>query len=109
MNLVRQKFRVRGDVIEVHPAYEEAPVRIEMFGDEIEAITMVDPVTGERVRQLEELLLFPATHYATSTSACRRRSSASRPSCRNASPPSSARASCSRRSASACAPATTSR
>jgi excinuclease ABC subunit B len=66
MNLVRQKFRVRGDVIEVHPAYEEAPVRIEMFGDEIEAITMVDPVTGERVRQLEELLLFPATHYATS-------------------------------------------
>jgi excinuclease ABC subunit B len=66
MNLTRQKFRVRGDVIEVHPAYEEAPVRIEMFGDEVEAITMVDPVTGERVRRLEELLLFPATHYATS-------------------------------------------
>ncbi len=66
MNLTRQKFRVKGDVIEVHPAYDEAPVRIEMFGDEIEAITVVDPVTGERIESREDLLLFPATHYATS-------------------------------------------
>ncbi|HKY16643.1 MAG TPA: excinuclease ABC subunit UvrB [Microthrixaceae bacterium] len=66
MNLVRQKFRVRGDVIEVHPAYDEAPVRIGMFGDEIESITRVDPVTGERVETMDDLLLFPATHYATS-------------------------------------------
>ena len=66
MNLVRQKFRVKGDVIEVHPAYDEAPVRIEMFGDEVEAITVVDPVTGERLESREDLLLFPATHYATS-------------------------------------------
>jgi len=66
MNLTRQKFRVKGDVIEVHPAYDETPVRIEMFGDEIEAITVVDPVTGERIESKEDLLLFPATHYATS-------------------------------------------
>ncbi len=66
MNLTRQKFRVKGDIIEVHPAYDEAPVRIEMFGDEIEAITVVDPVTGERIESREDLLLFPATHYATS-------------------------------------------
>jgi excinuclease ABC subunit B len=65
-NLVRQKFRVRGDVIEVHPAYGETTVRIQMFGDEVESITEVDPVTGERVAEREELLLFPATHYATS-------------------------------------------
>ena len=66
MNLVRGKFRVRGDVIEVHPAYDETAVRIELFGDEIESIVVVDPVTGERVDSLEELAIFPATHYATS-------------------------------------------
>ena len=66
MNLVRGKFRVRGDVIELHPAYEETAVRIEMFGDDIEAITVVDPVTGERVDSLDELIVFPATHYTTS-------------------------------------------
>ncbi|MFQ5558833.1 MAG: DEAD/DEAH box helicase family protein, partial [Acidimicrobiales bacterium] len=45
MNLVRGKFRVRGDTIEIHPAYEEAAVRVEMFGDEIEQISVVDPLT----------------------------------------------------------------
>jgi excinuclease ABC subunit B len=63
LNLVRGKFRVRGDTIEVHPAYEEAAVRIELFGDEIEQITVVDPLTGERLQTLEELIVFPATHY----------------------------------------------
>jgi excinuclease ABC subunit B len=63
MNLVRGKFRVRGDVIELHPAYEENAVRIEMFGDEIEAITVVDPLTGEKIESLDELVVFPATHY----------------------------------------------
>jgi excinuclease ABC subunit B len=63
MNLVRGKFRVRGDTIEVHPAYDETAVRIELFGDEIEAITVVDPLTGEKVRTLDELIVFPATHY----------------------------------------------
>ncbi|NLH66238.1 MAG: excinuclease ABC subunit UvrB, partial [Candidatus Microthrix parvicella] len=65
LNLVRGKFRVRGDVIEIHPAYEETAVRIELFGDEIETISIVDPLTGERVRTQEELEIFPATHYAT--------------------------------------------
>ncbi len=63
MNLVRGKFRVRGDTIEVHPAYEETAVRIELFGDEVEAIVVVDPLTGERVRSVEELVVGPATHY----------------------------------------------
>ncbi len=66
MNLVRGKFRVRGDTIEVHPAYEEFLVRIELFGDEVEAITSVDPLTGERLNDLSELVVFPATHYVAS-------------------------------------------
>ena len=66
MNLVRGKFRVRGDTIEVHPAYEEFLVRIELFGDEVEAITSVDPLTGEKLEDLAELVIFPATHYAAS-------------------------------------------
>src|SRR5215467_528865 len=57
LNLVRGKFRVRGDTIEVHPAYDETAVRIELFGDEIEAINVVDPLTGERVDTLEELVV----------------------------------------------------
>jgi excinuclease ABC subunit B len=65
MNLVRGKFRVRGDTIEVHPAYEEHAVRIELFGEEIERIQVVDPLTGEQVAVLDELVVFPATHYAT--------------------------------------------
>ncbi|HEY5153572.1 MAG TPA: excinuclease ABC subunit UvrB [Acidimicrobiales bacterium] len=63
MNLVRGKFRVRGDTIEIHPAYDETAVRIELFGDEIEGISVVDPLTGEKVADLEELVVLPATHY----------------------------------------------
>ena len=66
MNLTRGKFRVRGDTIELHPAYEEFMVRIELFGDEIEAITTVDPLTGERLATLDELPVYPATHYVAS-------------------------------------------
>ena len=65
MNLVRGKFRVRGDTIEVHPAYEEFAVRIEMFGDDIERITSFDPLTGEMLDQIKDLTIFPATHYVT--------------------------------------------
>jgi len=65
MNLTRGKFRVRGDTIEVHPAYEETAVRIELFGDEVERILVVDPLTGEKVDDLDELVVFPATHYVT--------------------------------------------
>ncbi len=66
LNLVRAKFRVRGDTIEVHPAYDETVVRIEMFGDEIEQITRVDPLTGERVAELDDVAIFAATHYVAS-------------------------------------------
>jgi excinuclease ABC subunit B len=66
MNLVRAKFRVRGDTIEIHPAYDETIVRVEQFGDTIEAITVVDPLTGERLANLTELVVFPATHYVAS-------------------------------------------
>ena len=63
MNLTRGTFRVRGDTIELHPAYDETAVRIELFGDEIERITVVDPLTGEHVQSLDDLAIYPATHY----------------------------------------------
>jgi excinuclease ABC subunit B len=63
MTLGRGKFRVRGDTIEVHPAYEESVLRIEMFGDTVERLTVVDPLTGEQLRDLSEVMVFPATHY----------------------------------------------
>ncbi len=66
-NLVRGKFRVRGDTIEVHPAYEEQILRVELFGDEVERISRVDPVTGEILDQLEDVVIFPATHYVAGT------------------------------------------
>ena len=65
MNLVRGKFRVRGDTLEIHPAYEEFVVRIELFGDDVERIAKVDPVTGERLAEMEEVTVFPASHYVT--------------------------------------------
>jgi excinuclease ABC subunit B len=63
MTLGRGKFRVRGDTVEVHPAYEETVLRVEMFGDTVERLTIVDPLTGEQLRELTETLVFPATHY----------------------------------------------
>ena len=62
-NLVRGNFRVRGDTLELHPAYDENPVRITFFGDEIEEITVVDSLTGEKVGEHEDLAIYPATHY----------------------------------------------
>ncbi len=61
----RNKFRVRGDTIEVFPAYEERAVRISLFGDEVERISSVDPLTGEVVEELDRLAIFPASHYLT--------------------------------------------
>jgi len=63
MNFIRGKFRVRGDTIEIHPAYEEQGIRIELFGDEVERISRVDPLTGEILEVLEDVVVFPATHY----------------------------------------------
>jgi excinuclease ABC subunit B len=61
----RNKFRVRGDTIEVLPAYEERAIRISMFGDEVERISIVDPLTGELVEDVNAMALFPASHYVT--------------------------------------------
>ena len=63
MTLGRGHFRVRGDTVEVHPAYEEHVVRIEMFGDTVDRITTIDPLTGETLRDFTEIIIFPATHY----------------------------------------------
>jgi len=72
VNLTRGRFRVRGDTIEVHPAYEETGVRIELFGDEVERITRVDLLTGESLEELEDLIVFPATHYMAGSEQMRR-------------------------------------
>ncbi|MBJ7488533.1 MAG: excinuclease ABC subunit UvrB [Ilumatobacteraceae bacterium] len=72
MALGRGNFRVRGDTIEVHPAYEETVMRIEMFGDTVDRITSIDTVTGETLRTFTELIVFPATHYAAGAENMRR-------------------------------------
>jgi excinuclease ABC subunit B len=58
-------FRVRGDVLEVFPAYEEQAVRVELFGDEIERITKIDPLTGRAIAALQRCAVYPATHFVT--------------------------------------------
>lgn len=63
LSFERGTFRVRGDTIEVFPVYETHPVRIEMFGDEIERLMTLHPVTGEIVTEDTEIAIFPATHY----------------------------------------------
>lgn len=63
MTLGRGKFRVRGDTVEVHPAYDESVLRIEMFGDTVERLTRIDPLTGEQLEELRRAYVFPATHY----------------------------------------------
>ncbi|TQS41514.1 excinuclease ABC subunit UvrB [Cryptosporangium phraense] len=63
LNFTRGTFRVRGDTVEVIPAYDELAVRIEMFGDEIERLYHLNPLTGEVVNEETELHVFPATHY----------------------------------------------
>ena len=61
--LGRGRFRVRGDTIEVHPSYEETVLRIEMFGDTVDRLTIIDPITGETLQTLPRTQIFPATHY----------------------------------------------
>src|SRR5438309_11016038 len=65
-SLARGRFRVQGDTIEIHPAYDESVVRIELWGDEVERISVVDPVTGEVVQEPSETTVYPATHYVAS-------------------------------------------
>src|SRR5688572_23410973 len=61
----RGTFRVRGDVIELFPAYEEQAIRIELFGDEIERISRFDPLTGKTIARLERAAIYPATHFVS--------------------------------------------
>ena len=72
LSFVRGKFRVRGDTLEVFPAYEERAMRLEFFGDEVERILVMDPVTGEIVGERDELYVFPATHYVAGSDRMRR-------------------------------------
>ncbi|HEY0753381.1 MAG TPA: excinuclease ABC subunit UvrB [Ktedonobacteraceae bacterium] len=64
-NFVRGRYRVRGDVLEIFPAYEDVAVRIEFFGDEIERMTEIDPLTGEVLGQRKSLDIYPAKHWVT--------------------------------------------
>ncbi len=66
IGFTRGTFRVRGDVIEIIPVYGESIIRIELFGDEVEKIIEVDPMTGEVIQNMEEVAIYPATHYITS-------------------------------------------
>jgi excinuclease ABC subunit B len=63
--LTRGRFRLKGDVLEIGPAYEDRIIRVEFFGDEIDAIRYVDPVTGEVLKSLEALNVYPARHFVT--------------------------------------------
>jgi excinuclease ABC subunit B len=72
LDLPRGRFRVRGDTLEVHPAYEETTVRIEWWGDAVERILQIDQVTGEILGEASEIVVYPATHYVTPEDELRR-------------------------------------
>src|SRR5215468_6778704 len=63
MDFKRGTFRVRGDVVELHPAYEEFAYRIEFFGDQIDRIDIIDPLTSQTITSQDEIFVFPAVHY----------------------------------------------
>ena len=65
IELAPGRFRAKGDVIEVWAAYEEAPLRIELWGDEVDRLVMIDPITGDETQELESATVFPAKHYVT--------------------------------------------
>jgi len=65
IDMGRSKFRVKGDVVEIGPAYDDRLVRVEFFGDEIDAIRYIDPVTGEVMHSLDRLRIYPARHFVT--------------------------------------------
>ncbi|HCF25994.1 MAG TPA: excinuclease ABC subunit B, partial [Cyanobacteria bacterium UBA11049] len=65
LEIARGRFRVRGDVLEIGPAYEDRIIRVEFFGDEIDAIRYVDPVTGEIIKSVEAINIYPARHFVT--------------------------------------------
>ncbi len=65
INLVSGKFRVKGDTLEVFVSYDETVVRVEFFGDEVDRILRMDPITGEVIEEMDEVFIFPASHYVT--------------------------------------------
>jgi len=65
LDLRRGTFRARGDVVEVHPAYEETAIRIELFGDQVERIAIIDPLTGKTIQQIRTAAIYPAKHFVT--------------------------------------------
>jgi len=66
IDFTRGRFRVRGDTLEIQPAYEELALRVEFFGDDIERIMEIDPLTGELLKELEAIDIYPAKHFVTS-------------------------------------------
>jgi excinuclease ABC subunit B len=72
LDLPRGRFRVRGDTLEIHPAYEESTVRIEWWGDAVDRILRIDQVTGEILGEASETVVYPATHYVTPEDELRR-------------------------------------
>lgn len=72
IEFVRNKFRVRGDTIDIFPAYEERAIRIEMFGDDVERISLIDTLTGEIFQDTDTVAIFPASHYVTDREAINR-------------------------------------
>src|SRR5947207_15011539 len=61
----RGRFRVRGDVVEIWPASEEFALRLELFGDEVDALAIINPTSGETLRPMDELYVYPAKHFVT--------------------------------------------
>jgi excinuclease ABC subunit B len=66
IDFTRGKFRIRGDTLEIQPSYEELAVRVEFFGDDIERIVEIDPLTGELLREMDSVDIYPAKHFVTS-------------------------------------------
>ena len=107
--LKRGTFRVRGDVVEIVPAYEESGIRIELFGDEVERISSFDPLTGKATGRLAQVAIYPSSHYVTPQPRLADAVKTIEAELMEVKPSWRARASCSRPSASTSAPCSTSR
>jgi len=66
INFIRGTFRVRGEIVEIYPAYRQEAVRVEWFGDEIDSISLIDPLTGKVLEKLNRIIIYPAKHFITS-------------------------------------------
>ena len=107
--LTRGTFRVKGEVLEVFPAYAETAYRIELFGDEVESIQHFDPLTGEILDEIDHVAVWPASHYVTEEETLERAVVEIKARWTSGSPGSRSAARSSRRTACASGPSTTSR